>query len=77
MRTGAFSGKKSFYLKNPKLERRVYSTGDSQVVTHQGTTPAQHCLTSVIRCELVLLVWYGRRHLDMRWKSNFKSMAQL
>ena len=32
-----------------KLKRRVYNTGDSQVVTHQGTNPARHCLTSVIR----------------------------
>ena len=32
------------------------------MVTHQDTNPAQHCLTSVIRLELVLSVWCGRRH---------------
>ena len=34
----------------------VYNTGDSQVVTHQGSNPARHRLTSVIRQELVLSV---------------------
>ena len=31
------------------LKKEVYNTGDSQVVNHQGTNPARHCLTSVIR----------------------------
>ena len=33
----------------------------SQAVTHPSTNTAQHCLTSVIRRELVLSVWYGPR----------------
>ena len=37
-------------------KKEVYNTRDSQVVTHQGTNPAQHCLTSVIRRELMLSV---------------------
>ena len=47
------------YLKSPRKltkkiikkvqKKKVYNTGDSQVVTHQGTNPARHCLTSVIR----------------------------
>ena len=47
-------------LKNLKL--KIYNTGDSQVVTQQGTNPTRHCLTSVIRQELVFSVWYGCRH---------------
>ena len=34
---------------NNFYKRKVHNTGDSQVVTHQGTNPARHCLTSVIR----------------------------
>ena len=41
---------------------KVHNTGDSQVVTQQGTNPARHCLTLVIRRELVFSVWYGHRH---------------
>ena len=41
---------------------KAYNTGDSQAVTHQSTNPALHCLTSVIRRELVLSVWRDRRH---------------
>ena len=50
------------------LKKEVYNTGDSQVVTHQGTSPARHCLTSVIRQELVLSAWYGCRHLHYQNK---------
>ena len=43
----------------------VYNTGYSQAVTHPRTNPARHCLTSVIRRELVLSVWYGRRQFNV------------
>ena len=42
--------------------KKVYDTGYSQAVTHPSTNPARRCLTSVIRRELVLSAWYGRRH---------------
>ena len=64
-------------IKNSKLKRNVYNTGDSQVVTHQSTNAAQHCLTSVIRWELVLSVWYGRRRLDVQWRKNLESIAKM
>ena len=51
-----------------KLRMKVYNAGDSQVVTQRGTNPARHCLTSVIRRELVLSVWYGCRHLHYQNK---------
>ena len=44
------------------------STWCSQAVTHPSTNQAQHCLTSVIRRELVLSTWYGRcreSHVEM------------
>ena len=41
----------------------AYDTKYSQAVTHPSTNLAQCCLTSVIRRELVLSTWYGRRHL--------------
>ena len=41
------------------------------MVTHKSTNPAQHCLTSVIRQELVLSVWYGRRHQVELYKYHF------
>ena len=41
--------------------KKVYDTGYSQAVTHPSTNPARRCLTSVIRRELVLSAWYGRR----------------
>ena len=80
-RTSAFSVAQnlSIYCKNPKLKRKAYNTGDSQVVTHQkkSTNPAQHCLTSVIRPELVLSVWYGQRCLNVQWRKNLKSIEQM
>ena len=47
--------------KKKKKAERTYSTGYSQAVTHPSTNPAQRCLTSVIRRELVYSTWYGRR----------------
>ena len=43
-------------------KKEAYNTCCSQVVTHPSTEQARHCLTSVIRRELVYSVWYGRRH---------------
>ena len=43
-------------------KRKVYGTWYSQAVTHPSTNQARRCLTSVIRRELVLSTWYGRRH---------------
>ena len=42
-----------------KKEKKVNSTGCSQVVSHPGTIPAQCCLTLVFRWELVHSEWYG------------------
>ena len=38
---------------------KVYNTGDSQVVTQQGTNPAQHFLTSSdqMRTGVFSVVW--------------------
>ena len=46
-----------------KKKKKAYKTCYSQAVTHPSTTQAQHCLTSVIRGELVYSVWYGSRQL--------------
>ena len=42
-------------------KKEAYSTCCSQAVTYPSTEQARHCLTSVIRRELVYSVWYGRR----------------
>ena len=42
-------------------KKEAYNTCCSQAVTHPSTEQARHCLTSVIRRELVYSVWYGRR----------------
>ena len=60
------SWKKKFvvlYSVNQKKGKKAYNTCYSQAVTHPSTTQAQHCLTSVIRRELVYSVWYGSRQL--------------
>ena len=44
-----------------KAKEKAYNTCCSQAVPHPGTGQARHCLTSVIRREPVLSVWYGRR----------------
>ena len=41
--------------------KNAYNTCGSQVVTHPSTEQAQHCVTSVIRWELVYLVWCDHR----------------
>ena len=48
-------------LSEQKGKRKIYNTVYSQAVTHPSTNTAQCCLTSVIRRELVLSTWYGRR----------------
>ena len=50
--------------------KKAYNTGYSQVVTHPGTNPAQHHLTSVIRRELVLSRWYGCRQSTSKSYTN-------
>ena len=45
-----------------RVQKVVYSNLYSQAVTHPSTNLAQCCLTTVIRQELVLSTWYGRRH---------------
>ena len=42
-------------------KKEAYNTCCSKVVTHPSTEQARHCLTSVIRRELVYSVWYGHR----------------
>ena len=48
------------------FSKKVYNTGYSQAVTHPSTNPTRHHLTSVIRRELVLSVWYGRRQFSAK-----------
>ena len=52
----------------------VYSSWYSQAVTHPSTNQPRHCLTSVIRRELVLSMWYGRRQ---RKDTLFPDLIQL
>ena len=48
------------------------STWDSQAVTHPSTNQAQHCLTAVIRRELVCSMWCGRCLITgQRWEKAF------
>ena len=53
------------------MKQKVYNTGYSQAVTHPSTNPARRCLTSVIRRELVLSAWYGRRQLWINLSSIY------
>ena len=46
----------------PKI---VYNIVYSQAVTHPSTNTTQWCLTSVIKRELVLSTWYGRRQQSL------------
>ena len=46
----------------PHLRQNVYNIVYSQAVTHPSTNTTRCCLTSVIKRELVLSIWYGRRH---------------
>ncbi len=52
------------------LKRDDNSTRCSQAVTHPSTDQAQHCLTSVIRRELVCSMWCGR----CLWRSALDSL---
>ena len=47
------------------------STQWSQAVSHPSTNWAQHCLTSVIRRELVFSMWYGRCQEEVICVMNF------
>ena len=55
----------------------AYDTKYSQAVTHPSTNLAQCCLTSVIRRELVLSTWYGRRHELANLFSEQKNCVRL
>ena len=46
----------------PKID---YNIVYSQAVTHPSTNTTQCCLTSVIKRELVLSTWYGRRQWSL------------
>ena len=51
----------SFLVADINVEKRdANSIWCSQAVTHPSTNQTQHCLTSVIRRELVFSMWYGR-----------------
>ena len=54
-------------------KKEAYNTCCFQVVTHPSIEQARHCLTSVIRRELVYLVWYSRRHW---WTYNSEFCVQ-
>ena len=54
--------KLGLHMERKKKKKEAYNTCCSQAVTHPSTEQARHCLTSVIRRELVYSVWYGRRH---------------
>ena len=63
-------------------QKKTYSTGYSQAVTHPSTNPAQCCLTSVIRQEPVHSAWYGcrtlqctHRHLLYRYTLHTQHLA--
>ena len=53
---------KSFYIADLVDKTKAYDTKNSQAVTHPSTNFARQGLTSVIRREPVLSLWYGRRH---------------
>ena len=53
-----------YFLDQPSFwtKKKVYDIVYSQAVTHPSTNTTRCCLTSVIKRELVLSIWYGRRH---------------
>ena len=51
----------SIHEKNQKRKRKVFSTGDSNVVTHHSTNPAHMCLTSEFGWDRVFSHGYDRR----------------
>ena len=55
------------YLKKNSIlmPKIVYNIVYSQAVTHPSTNTTQCCLTSVIKRELVLSSWYGRRQWSL------------
>ena len=63
-----------------KEKRSAYSTKYSQAVSHPSTNMARCCLTAVIRRELVLSTWYGRRRqtstdFALTLKNIFRKLA--
>ena len=59
--------------KKKKKEKKVFSTGDSNVVTHHSTNPAHRCLTSEFRWDRVLSPGYDRRQAFLWWLSFCES----
>ena len=57
--------------------QNVYNIVYSQAVTHPSTNTTQCCLTSVIRRELVLSTWYGRRHVDNKDMSGWLKFSHV
>ena len=53
--------KKKKRMKKQKRKRKVFSTGDSNVVTHHSTNPAHMCLTSEFGWDRVFSHGYDRR----------------
>ena len=50
--------------KKSKKKRKVFSTRDSNVVTHHSTNLAHRCLTSEFRWDRVLSPGYDRRQMN-------------
>ena len=59
--------------KKEKKKKKVFSTGDSNVVTHHSTNPAHRCLTSEFRWDRVLSPGYDRRQAFLWWLSFCES----
>ena len=65
--------KKRKKKKKEKKKKKVFSTGDSNVVTHHSTNPAHRCLTSEFRWDRVLSPGYDRRQAFLWWLSFCES----
>ena len=66
-------GKKKMEKEKEKEKKKVFSTGDSNVVTHHSTNPAHRCLTSEFRWDRVLSPGYDRRQAFSWWLSFCES----
>ena len=71
-----FNKKRKKWFGKKKMEKekkKVFSTGDSNVVTHHSTNPAHRCLTSEFRWDRVLSPGYDRRQALLWWLSFCES----